>query len=530
MEKIILLIFIALSTSIYSEENIKTENIVKENNIAVTKQEVNEKNLEKPARFIVEKITEQSQSIATEIVKEEVKPEPNIEFEILTEYKNLERENLKFDIGLKGFERKFDNFIFIRNNANIRVLPEIKSKKITQVKRNRRLELLEAVQNNKKEIWYKIRLNDGKEGYIYARLANKRNFAYEKAIADIEKLNKFIEVNMEKKEELPVGLEIENVEANVEGIVQNNPEEIIINGVKQEITEKNIEEIKQKIIEETKKEIIKEKKEKEKSITEGIKVLSKYIPLDNSESEKVDSKGNYANQSVTVYTSEARKKHYNLPDGSLLKVIGETAKYYIITSPYYEEKLYYPKYLRRFIKNTNIEDKIKKFIYVSERDQNQITFELDEDNNYIVKLISDVTTGRKSKYGFKTPNGYFLVSIVRPFMKYVDNEPKKKLDEEGNEIIDKDKKPEIIGEAKIAIRFTGGAYLHGLPYKLEPKKTIERRKKSVKALLGTYPRSLKCIRNFDEVVEYQSNWIKYKSQDRYGNKKPEEAVIVIIAK
>ncbi|PID67098.1 MAG: hypothetical protein CR959_01950, partial [Fusobacteriales bacterium] len=60
--------------------------------------------------------------------------------------------------------------------------------------------------------------------------------------------------------------------------------------------------------------------------------------------------------------------------------------------------------------------------------------------------------------------------------------------------------------------------------------TIEQRKKNVKRLLGTYPRSLKCIRNYDEVVKYQSEWIKYKSEDRYGNKKPAEAVVVIIAK
>ncbi|MBS9776093.1 MAG: SH3 domain-containing protein, partial [Fusobacterium sp.] len=443
-------------------------------------------------------------------------------FQVITEYKNIQKDNLKFNIGLEEFNRTFDNYIFMRKNGNIRQLPTTKSKIIGKAIMYQRLELLEAVQNNKKEVWYKVVLNNGKNGYIHSKLVSRRNYDYESAITSIEKLNKFVADNIEKIEEEVK--EKEKSKEDVAGIIQETPEEIIINGVKQKVTAENIEEIKQKIIEETKKEIleknkVKVKKSVKKPINKGIKVLKKYKPLDDSEDAKVDSKGNYANQSVTVFTDEARKKHYNLPDGTLMKIIGETSKYYIITSPYYEEKLYYPKKLRYYIKDTDIEDKIKKFIYVSERDQNEITFELDDENNYVVKMISNVTTGRKSKNGFKTPNGYFLVSIVRPYMKYVSHDNKKKnTDENADEKKEKKEKNkvEIVGEAEIAIRFTGGAYLHGLPYKLEPKETIEQRKKDVKRLLGTYPRSLKCIRNYDEVVKYQSEWIKYKSQDKYG--------------
>lgn len=519
MRKIILLMLLLSSFTTYSDDNIR-----------VKKDYGNLKEIK-----IKEIDTSKIKNSEKNVNKVEKKIKKNLNFEVITKYKNLEEDNLKFDISLEKFNRTFDNYIFVRKNVNIRKFPDVKSKKITTAKMYQKLELLEAVENKKKEIWYKIITDGGKVGYIYAKLVSKRSYDYEKAINNIKKLNKFIEENIEKIEIVK-----DEKEEKIPSIIQVSPEEIIINGVKQKITEKNIDEIKRLIEEQVKRELEEEKitnqkkANKRKSLKVGIKVLKKYKPLDNSRDVAVDSKGNGSNQTVTVYTDASQKKHYNLPDGSLLKVVGETRDYFIIKSPFYEEKLYYPKKLRYYIRSTDIDKKIDKFICISKRDQNEITFELDDNNNYIVKLISNVTTGKKSKYGFETPNGYFLVSVVRPFMKYVSHDDDKKNDKKNIDENIKEKKKEndveIVGQAKIAIRFTGGAYLHGLPYKFEPKETVEERKKSVAGLLGTYPRSLKCIRNYDEVVQYQSDWIKYKSQDKFGNKKPAEPVVVIVVK
>ncbi len=265
MKKIILLMMLVMSVVSYGDEVAVKKDLGNTEQVKVKKEASNKTKSEKNN-------------------KKAKKSKPK--FEVITEYKNIEKDNLKFDIALEQFNRTFDNYILIGKAIMYQ-----------------RLELLEAVQNNKKEVWYKVVLNNGKNGYIHSKLVSRRNYDYESAITSIEKLNKFVADNIEKIEEEVK--EKEKSKEDVAGIIQETPEEIIINGVKQKVTAENIEEIKQKIIEETKKEIleknkVKVKKSVKKPINKGIKVLKKYKPLDDSEDAKVDSKGNYANQSVTV--------------------------------------------------------------------------------------------------------------------------------------------------------------------------------------------------------------------------------------
>ncbi|WP_067138964.1 L,D-transpeptidase family protein [Oceanivirga salmonicida] len=245
-----------------------------------------------------------------------------------------------------------------------------------------------------------------------------------------------------------------------------------------------------------------------------IKVLSKFVPLDTSSDGKADSKGNYANQSVKVYTSESRKVAYNLPDRAIFRIVKETKKFLIIESPFYNTLLYYPKSLRNYIESAKINQKVNKFIYISIKNQNQITFEFDKNGTYKIKLISDITTGKRSKYGFPTPKGHFLIALSKPVMSYVNYDNKEEV--------------EIIGEARYAIRFSGGGYLHGLPYRYEPKETLVSRKRGVKKLLGTYPLSNKCVRNHDEIIEYLYNWIEHSRINKAGHRIPTKPVMVIV--
>ncbi|WP_156286074.1 L,D-transpeptidase family protein [Oceanivirga salmonicida] len=364
-------------------------------------------------------------------------------FKHIKDYENVELDNLEFDITLEEFERNYDNYVFIKRNSNLRELPTVKSKRVSRANKYDKLELLALEKNEINEKWYKVKTNEGTEAYIRSDLVIKREYNYEDAIKEIEKLNTFVEKYKGK-----------------------------------------------------------------------IRVLSKFVPLDTSSDGKVDAKGNYANQSVTVYTDETEKELYNLPDRAIFTIIDESKKHYVIVSPFYEMPLYFPKKFSKYIGRTKIDEKINKFIYISKGNQNQITFELDENGNYKVKLISDVTTGKKSKYGFETPNGYFLVALTKPVMKYVN-------DSETEEI-------KIVGEAKYAIRFSGGAYMHGVPYKYEPEETLESRKINTKALLGTYAISHKCVRNYDEVVEYLYHWIKYSHVNKAGHRILKEPVMVIV--
>ncbi len=440
---------------IKTNDNIKTNDSIKSNDNIKLSDDIKENNDIKP----------NDENKPEKVVDERMK-----NFKHLEDYKNIELDNLKFDIVMEEFARTYDNYVFVRRNSNIRELPTVKSKKISRARRNQKLKLLASYKNKIGEKWYKIISSDNKEGYIRSDLVIARKYSYEEAIKEIEKVNKFI---------------LEN---------QDN-----------------------------------------------MRVLSKYIPLDTSVDKGRDSKGNYANQTIPVYTNERRTKHYNLPDRALFVIIDQTKKYYIIKSPFYEENLYYPKKYRKYIRKKDINGIAKKFIFIDKHSQNQITFELDDENNYVVKLMSSVTTGGKSKFGFDTPSGYFSVAITKPVMKYikdVDKEEEKKkaeLEKEKNKDKQNDKKTEeekpkiqIIGEAQYAIRFSGGAYMHGIPYLYEPENTIEQRKKATQSLLGTYGISHKCVRNYDSVVKYLYDWIEYSHVNRAGHRILSEEVIVIV--
>lgn len=244
-----------------------------------------------------------------------------------------------------------------------------------------------------------------------------------------------------------------------------------------------------------------------------LKVVAKFIPLDSSTTLAPDKKGNYSNQSVTVYTDINRTDYYNLQDRTIFSIIGETSDYYIIVSPLYKEKLYFPKEQKKFIKNFSVQNKIKKFIYISKLDQNEISFELVKNNTYKLVTVADITTGKHSKFGFETPNGAFLVDITKPKMFYLK-------DGEGEQ--------EISGEANFAIRFSGGAYIHGIPVLYKPEETFEERKEQTISLLGTYEISHKCVRNYDEIAEKLYNWIDYKKINEANHRIPKDPVIVIV--
>lgn len=246
----------------------------------------------------------------------------------------------------------------------------------------------------------------------------------------------------------------------------------------------------------------------------NIKIVSKYVPLIEEEvPNKKDKFGNRESQSIRVYTDKKKTTYINLPDRSLFAIIDETENDYVIVTSAYGAPYYMPKKNKKYIRESNIEEKINKFIFVSKHSQNQITYERNVNTNrYNILATGYVTTGRDSEHGYSTPSGQFLVAITKPVMKYTSD-------------IEKDK---IIGDALYAIRFSGGAYLHGIPSTYEPEEGRDARKKYTASKLGTYPLSHKCIRNQDDTVKFLYDWIGVKSVNKAGHRTPIEPVVVIV--
>ena len=247
----------------------------------------------------------------------------------------------------------------------------------------------------------------------------------------------------------------------------------------------------------------------EDTLNEGKNIY--YIDVYNlvpSTDEKSDKYGNPDNQSIKAYGEKT--SFINLGDRSLFTIVKEDSKYIYIKTMSYGDELYkIPKKNKRYIKKLDVKDDVNKFIYVDRHSQTQVSIERNKETGlFNVNSVGYVTTGISSGAGFVTPRGIF--SVV---MTYTSDTDEKK----------------IVGDAKYAIRFNGGAYLHGIPSTYDPKESREVRKKVTASHLGTIPLSHKCVRNEDDSIYYLYKWVNGNNKiQKSGFTYPEENVIVIV--
>lgn len=253
--------------------------------------------------------------------------------------------------------------------------------------------------------------------------------------------------------------------------------------------------------------------------------INSYVSLDTETTGKKDKFGNPANQSIKAYDDKG--DYINLPDRTLVNIVGEKEEYILIKTLSYGDEIYkVSKKDRRKIRKTNIVSNINKFIFIDRKSQNQITIERDPLTDiYNINTVAYVTTGITKGVGFVTPYGDFLVAFTKPVMLYADDYEKEEIfDENGNKI---GEKPIIIGDANFAIRFSGGGYLHGIPSTYGDNR--EERKKNTESKLGTIELSHKCVRHADDVIEYVYKWVNGNNKrNKNGHTYPEENVMVIV--
>ncbi|CAM3064073.1 L,D-transpeptidase [Streptobacillus felis] len=254
--------------------------------------------------------------------------------------------------------------------------------------------------------------------------------------------------------------------------------------------------------------------------------LDSYVSLNTESSGKKDKYGNAANQSIKAYYNN-NKEYINLPDRTLVTLEGQDDKYVYIKTASYGDITYaiLKSDVKRF-KKSNINKKVNRFIYIDRDSQTQVTLERSS-SGFNVNTVGYVTTGITKGAGFVTPYGDFLVAYTKPVMAYASDFQKEPiLNSKGEKI---GERPIVIVDARFAIRFSGGGYLHGIPSTFEPKENREARKRATAAKLGTIPLSHKCVRNEDDVIEYLYRWVNGKNKiQKNGFTYPEEHVIVIV--
>ncbi|WP_295724145.1 L,D-transpeptidase [uncultured Leptotrichia sp.] len=252
-------------------------------------------------------------------------------------------------------------------------------------------------------------------------------------------------------------------------------------------------------------------------------IVTEYAPLSRDKPSKKDKFGNKNNQSIVGYTNSKKEGEIiNIPDQTIFRIIGEENNMLKIETPFYGGPYFIEKTGGTYQKVENIKEEVNKFVAIDPSSQTEVLFQrIPETQKYEVVTYSYVTTGRDGSSSYETPHGAFLIAFTRPYMTFTRHA------REGDKTLPGRSDLTIGGSAKYAVRFSGGGYMHGIPVGLNFKGSTLSTGTAQK--IGTYKDSHKCVRHFDDQIEFIVKWINADSKikDR-DNTIPEEPVIAVV--
>ena len=247
-----------------------------------------------------------------------------------------------------------------------------------------------------------------------------------------------------------------------------------------------------------------------------IRIINHYINPTSKRNDlgNRDSYGSRGEQAAIVYYYENNKEKFRyIHDRQYIRVIGEeknTNK--ILFKLPGDEKTY--KTLKSEVTKSNYRKPIKKGIVLDKKNQNQGIFEKVDDEWNLISysyINSGVDNGEES---YVTPSGEFSIAYTVPHILFLS-----KLDD-GNDTF-----------ANYGIRFSGGGYIHTIPYTKQQYTDLEGNLESIIELgekkLGNFPSTHKCVRNPQSHGQFIYEWIGGKDtlKKRYNAPKGTSVVI-----
>lgn len=203
-----------------------------------------------------------------------------------------------------------------------------------------------------------------------------------------------------------------------------------------------------------------------------------------------DIYGERSYQSAPAYIQPNTQAEFRyIADGTLVTVLEEDSTFYKIKTLNFEGEYWVPK---KYVSFRNSIEELKKVVVVDRKNQNEGVFEFVDGKWHLISY-SFSTTGENARYKMETPLGYYMAIETKPRFLYLDDVTK-----------------EIDGYAPYAIRFTGGAYIHGVPvnFKMVDGKRVDPGMKEYLFTIGTTPRSHKCVRNYTSHAKFLYDWIE----------------------
>lgn len=214
----------------------------------------------------------------------------------------------------------------------------------------------------------------------------------------------------------------------------------------------------------------------------------------------LDKYGNRRSQSAPGYPNPANQNEFTyIGDGSIVRIISSGDNYTKVFLINDGKEYFVPN---KYVHTPPPIKGIKKAIVVDRENQNEAVFEK-RGNVWKVISYSLATTGKVGQYHQPTPLGYYYGIEKRERFYYY-----------------KDGTTTIQGYAPYAVRFAGGAYVHGIgvDYRFNEAGTrIDTGRIEYSRTIGTVPLSHKCVRNYTSHAKFIYDWYT-----------PGETIIVVI--
>lgn len=202
-----------------------------------------------------------------------------------------------------------------------------------------------------------------------------------------------------------------------------------------------------------------------------------------------DNYGTVRYQSAPAYVEADYNSDFRyLEDGTLISILEEKNDLIRVKTLNFEGEYWVPK---KYISYSNSIEELTKVIVVDRKNQNEGVFEYIDGKWRLISYVY-ATTGEKAKYKQETSLGYFMAIQTRDRFLYLDDITR-----------------EISGYAPYAIRFNGGAYIHGVPveFKIVEGKRVDPGMKEYLFTIGSVPRSHKCVRNYTSHAKFLYDWV-----------------------
>lgn len=228
------------------------------------------------------------------------------------------------------------------------------------------------------------------------------------------------------------------------------------------------------------------------------KNVNGYAPL--YKGDTVDSRGVGRSQSVPGYFSLDDKSEFNyIEDGSLVRHLFTQGEYIKVQNIFEGKQYFVPA---KYMPDGHRIHNLTRLIAVDVTNQNEMVYEKKSDDWTLISY-TQATTGTSNKYSRPTSRGFFFGIEKRPYFRYYE-----------------DGTTNIQGYAPYAIRFSGGAYVHGIGVNYKHDKdgnVITPPHEEYSKTIGTVPLSHKCVRNYTSHAKFLYDWFI-----------PGETVVVVI--